>query len=88
MEDLKSWIKRTKKRERELAAKRARELELQDIQFQNEYTTGAMSFDSAYGVDHLEGLKVGHDFADIEEGDSLILTIKDKGVLDDDGKTL
>jgi U4/U6.U5 tri-snRNP-associated protein 1 len=39
-EDLKSWIKRTKKRERELATKRAQELELQDKQFQDEYTAG------------------------------------------------
>jgi len=42
-EDLKSWIKRTKKRERELAAKRAQELELQDKQFQDEYTAGALT---------------------------------------------
>jgi len=40
---LKSWIKRTKKRERELAAKRAQELELQDKQFQDEYTAGALT---------------------------------------------
>ena len=39
-EDLKSWIKKTKKRERELAEKRAQELENQDQQFQNEYTSG------------------------------------------------
>ena len=39
-EDLKSWIKKTKKHERELAEKRAQELENQDQQFQNEYTSG------------------------------------------------
>ena len=39
-------------------------------------------------VEHLEGLRVGHDFADIEEGEGLILTIKDRGVLDEDGIVL
>lgn len=42
-EDLKSWIKRTIKRERELAAKRAEELEVQDQQFQAGYTAGALT---------------------------------------------
>jgi len=36
-------------------------------------------------AEHLEGLRVGHDFNDIEEGEGMILTIKDKGVLDEDG---
>lgn len=30
---------------------------------------------------------MGHDFADIEEGEGLILTIKDRGVLDEDGNS-
>jgi U4/U6.U5 tri-snRNP-associated protein 1 len=42
-EDLRSWIKKTKKRERELAERRAQELENQDQQFQNEYTSGMIS---------------------------------------------
>lgn len=72
-EDIKSWVKRTKKREQELAAKRAQELESQDKQFQEEYTS-----------EHLEGLKVGHDFDEIEEGEGMILTLKDRGILDED----
>lgn len=72
-EDLKSWIKKTKRREKEMAEQRARELESQDKMFQEEYTE-----------QDLEGLKVGHDFGDIEEGEGMILTIKDRGVLDDD----
>ena len=43
-EDLKSWIKRTKKSERELATRRAQELELQDKQFQDEYTAGTLAW--------------------------------------------
>ena len=72
-EDLTSWIKKTKRREKELAAQRAKELESQDKLFQEEYTEK-----------DLEGLKVGHDFGDIEEGEGVILTIKDRDILDDD----
>jgi len=39
-EDVKSWIKKSKKREQELVAKRAQELESQDQNFQEEYTSG------------------------------------------------
>jgi U4/U6.U5 tri-snRNP-associated protein 1 len=88
-DDLGSWIKRTKKRERELAAKKAQELESQDKQFQDEYTSGTSNAHQSWPnqSEHLAGLKVGHDFGDIEEGDGLILTFKDRGVLDDDGTT-
>lgn len=89
-EDLKSWIKRSKKRERELAEKRAQELENQDQQFQNEYTSGTSHsyFHSNFPAEHLKGLRVGHDFGDIQEGEGMILTIKDRGILDDDGNAL
>ena len=89
-EDLKSWIKKTKKRERELAEKRAQELENQDQQFQNEYTSGMVLrlVHADTFIEHLEGLRVGHDFGDIEEGEGMILTIKDRGVLDEDGIVL
>lgn len=38
--DVKAWIRKSKKREREMAAKRAAELEQQDKEFQDEYTSG------------------------------------------------
>ena len=72
-DDLKSWLKKSKKREKEAAARREKELEEQDKLFQQEYTAS-----------DLRGLRVGHDFEDIEAGEGMILTIKDKGVLDDD----
>lgn len=31
---------------------------------------------------------MGHGFDDIEEGERMILTIKDRGILDEDGSTL
>jgi U4/U6.U5 tri-snRNP-associated protein 1 len=83
-EDLKSWIKRTKKRERDLVAKEAQELESQSRQPQDIYREGEGLRCQAYEPEHLAGLTVGHDFDDIEEGEGMILTIKDRGVLDDD----
>ena len=76
-EDLKSWIKRTKKQERASAAKREQEFETQDQVFEESYTSS-----------QLDGLTVGHDFADIEEGEDMILTIKDKDILDEDDDEL
>lgn len=84
-DDLKTWIKKTKKRERELAAKRAQELESQDNQYQDEYRAGMSLLFQADILEHLQGLTVGHDFDDIEQGEGVILTIKDRGILDDGG---
>jgi U4/U6.U5 tri-snRNP-associated protein 1 len=39
-------------------------------------------------VEHLKGLKVGHDVDDFEAGEGMILTIKDRGVLDEDGGSI
>jgi U4/U6.U5 tri-snRNP-associated protein 1 len=85
--DVKAWIKKSKKRERELAAKRAAELEQQDKEFQEEYTSGKNprpphDGSSNYSSEHLEGLKVGHDLGDIGQGEGTILTLKDRGILD------
>lgn len=33
----------------------------------------------------LEGLKVSHDFTELDEGDTRILTLKDSRILDDEG---
>ena len=51
-----------------------------------EHETEIQGYESAqndYSSEQLEGLTVLHDFADIEEGKDIILTIKDKNVLDD-----
>jgi U4/U6.U5 tri-snRNP-associated protein 1 len=83
-EDLKSWVKRSKKQARELAARRAKELELQDQQFQDAYAECTVSPVSTLTTADLAGMRVAHDYGDIEEGQEMVLTIKDKGVLDDD----
>lgn len=68
------WIKKSRKREKELAAKRARELSEMDKSFES------ARYDSA----DLTGLKVAHDMAEFEDGGEVILTLKDSGVLDED----
>ncbi|KAJ7104143.1 SART-1 family-domain-containing protein [Mycena belliarum] len=73
-EDTLKWIKKSKKREKELAKKRLAELESMDKVFQgDEYTER-----------DLVGLKVSHDFEDMDEGDARILTLKDSRILDNE----
>ncbi|KAJ7274378.1 SART-1 family-domain-containing protein [Mycena haematopus] len=73
-DDTIKWIKKSKKREKELAKKRLAELESMDKMFQgDEYTER-----------DLVGLKVSHDFEDMDEGDARILTLKDSRILDNE----
>ncbi|KAF9449540.1 SART-1 protein [Macrolepiota fuliginosa MF-IS2] len=72
-DDTLKWIKRSKKKEKELARKRQEELEQMDQVFQAEYTER-----------DLEGLKVSHDFDTLGEGEASILTLKDSRILDDE----
>ncbi|KAK7033142.1 SART-1 family-domain-containing protein [Favolaschia claudopus] len=73
-DDTLKWIKKSKKREKELAKKRLAELESMDKVFQgDEYTER-----------DLAGLKVSHDFEDMDEGDARILTLKDSRILDNE----
>ncbi|KAL9543796.1 hypothetical protein MBANPS3_007941 [Mucor bainieri] len=67
-----NWIKKSRKREKDLAARRARELEEMDNSYQ--------SYDAA----HLAGLKVSHALSEFEEGGETILTLKDRSILGED----
>ncbi|TFK47784.1 SART-1 protein [Heliocybe sulcata] len=73
VDDTIKWVKRAKKREKELARKRQEELESMDKMFQEEY-----------GEKDLAGLKVSHDFEDMDEGEAKILTLKDSRILDNE----
>jgi len=73
-EDTLKWIKKTKKRDKELAKKRQQELENLDKAFQGD----------DYTEKDLVGLKVSHDFEDLGEGDARILTLKDSRILDNE----
>lgn len=80
-EDTRAWIKRQKKRAKELAAKRAREEAEADRLAQEEELGRA----SKYGEEDLAGLKVAHGAEAFEEGEDVVLTLKDSRVLDDEG---
>ncbi|KAI6155443.1 SART-1 family-domain-containing protein [Pisolithus tinctorius] len=73
-EDTLKWIKKAKKREKELARKRQQELENMDKAFQGE----------EYTEKDLVGLKVGHDLEQLAEGDAHVLTLKDSRILDNE----
>ena len=84
---MKAWVKRSRKRQRELAVKWAAELEQQDKEFQEKYTSSNRPrsfFHAEYEPEHLEELKVVHDIDDIGAGEGTILTLKDCGILDGD----
>ncbi|KAL5526607.1 hypothetical protein ACEPAF_8331 [Sanghuangporus sanghuang] len=68
------WIKKAKKREKELARKRMVELEDMDKQFQGD----------EYTEKDLEGLKVAHDLEELREGEDRILTLKDSRILENE----
>ncbi|KAI0661732.1 SART-1 protein [Cubamyces menziesii] len=74
VDDTLKWIKKSKKREKELAKKRQEELESMDKMFQGD----------EYTAKDLEGLKVSHDFDGLEEGEARILTLKDSRILDNE----
>ncbi|KAG8899614.1 hypothetical protein FRB99_006534 [Tulasnella sp. 403] len=73
VDDTVKWIKRNKKKEKELAAKRQAQLDSQDALITEEYTEK-----------DLAGLKVSHDFEDLAEGEDRILTLKDSRILDNE----
>lgn len=70
--DTLKWLKESKKRAKEHAARRARELEEQEAREQAQYRES-----------DLAGLRVGHDADEFGEGEERILTLRDAGVLDD-----
>ncbi|THV07440.1 SART-1 protein [Dendrothele bispora CBS 962.96] len=72
-EDTLKWIKKSKKKEKELAKKRQQELDSLDQTLQEEYTER-----------DLVGLKVSHDFDEMDEGEAHILTLKDSRILDNE----
>jgi len=77
-EDASTWVAKQRKqqtlsKEKELADKMQKMLEEQDKE---------------YSETNLQGLKVGHKEEDIQDGETLILTLKDAYVLDDKGNDL
>ncbi|XP_066843533.1 U4/U6.U5 tri-snRNP-associated protein 1-like [Anser cygnoides] len=88
LDDAAAWIERSRQlqRERELAEKRAKLLEEMDQEFgvstlvEEEFMRRRREL---YSARDLQGLAVEHDPGAIREGQTLVLTLKDKGVLEE-----
>ncbi|XP_014749544.1 PREDICTED: U4/U6.U5 tri-snRNP-associated protein 1 [Sturnus vulgaris] len=87
LDDAAAWIERSRalQREKELAEKRAKLLEEMDQEFgvsplvEEEFERRRRE---RYSARDLQGLTVEHDPASIPEGQTLVLTLKDRGVLE------
>jgi len=93
VDDTAKWLQRQKKKEKEKkeAQKRAKMLAEMD----DEFGVGNLvkedvrkEKDSAYNSRNLAGLTVQHDSSRFQDGQSVILTLKDSDVLGEDGDTL
>ncbi|XP_043538931.1 U4/U6.U5 tri-snRNP-associated protein 1-like, partial [Chiloscyllium plagiosum] len=93
LDDAVAWVEKSRKlqREKEMAEKRAKLLEEMDEEFgisdliEEEMQTKRQS---AYTSRDLKGLTVQHDIEAFTEGQSVVLTLKDKGVLDEEDDVL
>ncbi|KAF8507921.1 SART-1 family-domain-containing protein [Gautieria morchelliformis] len=74
VDDTIKWIRRNKKKAKELARKRQEDLENLDKTYQGD----------DYTEKDLAGLKVSHDFEALNEGEDRILTLKDSRILDNE----
>ncbi|XP_029012291.1 U4/U6.U5 tri-snRNP-associated protein 1 [Betta splendens] len=89
LDDTAAWVERSRKmaQEKEMAEKRAKLLEEMDEEFgvsslvEEEF---AQSRQEAYTSRDLKGLKVQHKVESFTEGKSVVLTLQDKGVLDEE----
>lgn len=93
LDDTAAWVERSRKlaKEKEMAEKRAKLLEEMDEEFgvsslvEEEF---AQSKNDAYTSRDLKGLKVQHKVDSFNEGQTVILTLQDKGVLEEEEDVL
>ncbi|XP_022061460.1 U4/U6.U5 tri-snRNP-associated protein 1 [Acanthochromis polyacanthus] len=93
LDDTAAWVERSRKlaKEKEMAEKRAKLLEEMDEEFgvsslvEEEF---AQSKQDAYTSQDLKGLKVQHKVESFSEGQTVILTLQDKGVLEEEEDVL
>ncbi|RMX51409.1 hypothetical protein pdam_00012621, partial [Pocillopora damicornis] len=91
-----SWVLKSRKKENEkvLAEKRAQLLEEMDNEFgisdlmEEEFRSLSKSKKPTYSSQDLRGIKVEHSQEHFTEGSTVIMTLKDAGVLDEDEQTL
>uniref|UniRef100_A0A6Q2XUD5 Spliceosome associated factor 1, recruiter of U4/U6.U5 tri-snRNP n=1 Tax=Esox lucius TaxID=8010 RepID=A0A6Q2XUD5_ESOLU len=82
LDDTVAWVERSRKmaKEKELAEKRAKLLQEMDEEFQVP--------SAAYSSRDLKGLTVQHKMESFNEGETVILTLQDKGVLEEEDDVL
>ncbi|KAI2651284.1 U4 tri-snRNP-associated 1 [Labeo rohita] len=93
LDDTAAWVERSRKlaKEKEMAEKRAKLLEEMDEEFgvsnlvEQEF---AQDKRDAYGSRDLKGLKVQHKMESFKEGETVVLTLEDKGVLEEEEDVL
>ncbi|XP_040042112.1 U4/U6.U5 tri-snRNP-associated protein 1 [Gasterosteus aculeatus] len=93
LDDTAAWVERSRKmaKEKEMADKRAKLLEEMDEEFgvsslvEEEF---AHKKKESYTAQDLKGLKVQHKVASFNEGQTVILTLQDKGVLEEEEDVL
>ncbi|KAG8014672.1 U4/U6.U5 tri-snRNP-associated protein 1 [Nibea albiflora] len=93
LDDTKAWVERSRMlaKEKEMAEKRAKLLEEMDEEFgvsslvEEEF---AQTKKEAYTCQDLKGLKVQHKVDSFNEGQTVILTLQDKGVLEEEEDVL
>ncbi|XP_051900915.1 U4/U6.U5 tri-snRNP-associated protein 1 [Pristis pectinata] len=93
LDDAVAWVEKSRKlqKEKEMAEKRARLLEEMDEEFgvsnliEEELRTKKQT---AYTSQDLKGLTVQHDIKAFKEGEAVVLTLKDRGVLDEEDDVL
>lgn len=93
LDDTAAWVERSRKlaKEKEMAEKRAKLLEEMDEEFgvsslvEEEFV---QSKRDSYSSQHLKGLKVQHKVDSFAEGQTVILTLQDKGVLEEEEDVL
>lgn len=93
LDDTAAWVEKNRKleKEKEMAEKRAKLLEEMDQEFgvsslvEEEFGHGRKQ---AYSARDLKGLKVQHKAESFSEGQTIILTLQDKGVLEEEEDVL
>uniref|UniRef100_A0A8C9WNL8 Spliceosome associated factor 1, recruiter of U4/U6.U5 tri-snRNP n=1 Tax=Scleropages formosus TaxID=113540 RepID=A0A8C9WNL8_SCLFO len=85
LDDTAAWVERSRKlaREKEMAEKRAKLLEEMDEEFGVSNLVEQEFVQAAYTAKDLKGLTVQHQIDSFQEGETVILTLEDKGVLDE-----
>lgn len=80
-EDTTTWVKKMKRRQKKLAEKMGKEKE--------EELERAAKEHKEYGAEDLAGVRVGHDFEELREGEEgTILTLKDSTIEENEGMLL